>query len=77
AGNPGDRIQKFDANGNFLASFGSHGSGNGEFNCIGHLGFDHHDHLFATDSGNNRVVEMDSDTGAFLATYDLSGSSDS
>ena len=51
-----DRIQKFDANGGYLASFGEHGDGDGQFNFITGLHFDGDGRLYVADSFNHRVT---------------------
>ena len=49
------RIQKFDSNGTFLASYGSYGSGNGQFAVQQGLSIDAQDRLYVADTYNNRI----------------------
>jgi len=51
-----NRIQQFDTNGNFIASFGSSGSDVGQFNTPKGLTYDSVGTLYIVDSGNNRIV---------------------
>jgi len=51
-----NRIQQFDANGNFTVSFGSSGSDVGQFNMPKGLTYDSAGTLYIVDSGNNRIV---------------------
>jgi len=69
-----NRIEKFDANGKFLAQFGSKGSGNGQFSeprgiainpCNGNL--------VVVDSGNGRVQQLKPD-GTFVSSFGSKGS---
>jgi len=50
-----DRIRTFDSNGNLLSSFGSLGSGDGQFNEFAYLTFKGSSILYVGDTGNNRV----------------------
>lgn len=66
------RIQKFDADGNFLFQWGSLGSGAGQFNGPFDLAFDRNGHIFVTDYNNQRVQKF-SASGAFLRQWGGSG----
>ena len=62
-----DRVEKFSATGQFLASYGAKGSGNGQFN--GPTGIDINKssgNVYVVDSGNDRIEELSS-TGTFVA----------
>jgi DNA-binding beta-propeller fold protein YncE len=79
------RIQKFDSNGQFLATLGSAGSGDGQFNFVwgdpnhelpgAGLAFDAQGNLYVTDMGNVRVQKFDKD-GNFLAKWGSQGTGD-
>jgi hypothetical protein len=51
-----NRIQQFDTNGVFIASFGSSGSAVGQFNTPKGLTYDSTGILYIVDSGNSRIV---------------------
>jgi len=63
-----NRIQKFDSNGTFLATWGSEGSGNGQFSWPRGIAVDVSGMVYVADRGNNRIQKFDSN-GAFLATW--------
>jgi sugar lactone lactonase YvrE len=58
------RIQKFDSEGNFLASFGRHGQGPGEFQYPQSIDIDDEGNMYIADSGNQKVNILKPD-GAF------------
>ncbi|MEW5802555.1 MAG: MopE-related protein [bacterium] len=70
-----DRIQKFDRNGTFLATWGSFGSEHGQFNYPSGIAVDGNGNVYVTDIGNNRIQKFDPD-GTFLATWESWGSGD-
>ncbi len=49
------RIQKFDPNGHFLASFGRQGQGPGEFQYPHSIDIDSEGNLYVSDSGNQKI----------------------
>ncbi len=59
------RIQKFDSRGNFIMTWGSYGSGNGQFEYPSGVALDANGNIYVADSGNNRVQIFDN-TGIFL-----------
>ena len=70
-----ERVQKFDANGNFLTKWGSSGQGAGQFGWP--VGIAAHTdtsvdppqtHVYVADHWNNRIQEFDAD-GNFLKTW--------
>ena len=67
-----NRIQKFDGAGNFLAKWGTPGSGNGEFNNPVCVAVDDKGYVYVTDYGNNRVQKFDSD-GSFVLKWGSKG----
>lgn len=75
AGN--DRVQKFDLDGKFIAMWGSHGRGEGQFDCahVCMIAANADGNIFVTDIGNARVQEFDGQ-GTFLATWGSFGSGD-
>ena len=50
-----DRVQKFNAEGEFLFAFGKSGSGNGEFNRPAGIDVDLHGDIYIADRGNDRI----------------------
>ena len=62
------RIVKFDKNGKFLKTWGTHGDGPGEFNVPHTLAFDSKGRLFVGDRANNRIQIFDQD-GNFIAQW--------
>ncbi len=50
-----DSMQKFDSNGNFIAKWGSYGSGNGQFNSPQGVAVDAGGKVYVADAGNNRI----------------------
>jgi len=69
--NPNHRIEKFDANGNFLAQWGSYGSGDGQFTYPFGVAVDSSGKVYVADTGNVRIQKFDAN-GAFLSKFDLS-----
>lgn len=63
-----NRVQKFDAIGNFLGKFGSSGSGNGQFASPNGLGIDNAGNLYVADSNNSRVQKFDN-TGTYVTQW--------
>lgn len=68
-----NRIQKFDNNGNFIATYSGFGVFGG-FNLPGGLVFDASGNLLVAECGNNRISEMDS-TGQIIKVFGGYGSS--
>jgi len=62
-----NRIQKFDASGTFVTTWGSAGSGNGQFSNPTGVATDGSGNVYVVD-GNNRIQEFDAN-GAFLTTW--------
>ena len=62
------RIMKFDKSGNFIATFGHLGSGDGEFKGPHVLAFDSQGRLFVADRSNSRVAIFDRN-GKFLTAW--------
>ncbi len=70
-----DRVQTFTNTSTFINSWGSTGSGNGQFlDPIG-IAVDGDGNVYVTDWGNNRVQKFTSD-GAFLTKWGSPGSGD-
>lgn len=68
-----DRIQKFDAQGNYLREWGKHGSQPGEFVRPQQLVLDDKDRLWVADSCNHRIQVFDLD-GKLLFLWGTPGS---
>jgi DNA-binding beta-propeller fold protein YncE len=67
------RVQKFSKDGKFLAKFGSHGIGDGEFNMPWGITIDNHGDIFIADWRNDRIQKFSPD-GKFLMKFGSSGS---
>lgn len=67
------RIQAFDSLGNFISSFGSSGSGTGQFNTPQGLAVDGQGRVIVADRGNNRLVFLDFDGQSFTYHGSLGG----
>lgn len=73
------RVVKFDASGKPVLTFGSRGSGDGQFSFIsentGYLALDTRGNLYVADPDNARVDKFDS-AGKFLQAWQISNESD-
>ena len=67
------RVQKFDASGNFVSTWGSSGGGNGQFNNPRGIAVDNSGNVYVADTNNNRVQEFDAN-GNFVSTWGSFGS---
>lgn len=63
-----NRIQIFDANGNFVRQFGSRGSHDGQLNEPCGVGVDAEGHVWVADTWNHRIVHFGPD-GRFLSAF--------
>ncbi len=61
------RVQKFDAEGKFLAQVGGNGSGEGQFNEPWGIAVDLEGNLWVADTFNHRIQKFDSDFNFLLA----------
>ena len=68
-----DRIQKFSPEGQFIASFGESGTGDGQFHRPSAVAVDSQGYVYVADWGNERVQVLDPD-GGFVVS--LRGESD-
>jgi DNA-binding beta-propeller fold protein YncE len=68
-----DRIQKFDAQGNFLVQWGGHGAEPGEFVRPQNLAIDDEDQIWVADAGNHRIQVFDT-SGNLVSIWGTSGS---
>lgn len=74
AGRNTNQVQKYDSNGNLLATWGGPGSGNGQFNDPEGIAVDSERRLvYVTDSNNNRIQRFDLN-GKFLGIAGSFGS---
>lgn len=71
ADNGNHRIQAFDNMGNFVAEFGSHGSGAGQFDDPQGLAVDPNGRVIVVDRGNNRLalLSFDGEHFAYLDSF--------
>ncbi|MBI2953768.1 MAG: DUF11 domain-containing protein [Chloroflexi bacterium] len=70
-----DRIQKFDANGNFITAWGVSGRGDAEFSYPEGVAVDGNGNVYVLDGANGRIQKFDAD-GSFIAKWNSSGSDD-
>jgi DNA-binding beta-propeller fold protein YncE len=63
-----NRIQVFDSNGNFLRSFGSSGTGEGQLGGIGGIAIDPEGNVYVSEPDNNRISLFDIN-GNFITTF--------
>jgi len=70
-----DKIEIFDSSGNFLSSFGSTGTGDGQFNNPIGVDVDSSDRIIVSDSANMNVQVFDS-SGNFLSSFGSTGTGD-
>jgi len=66
--NPNARVTKFSKDGKFLKTWGSKGTGHGEFDGAHGLAFDSQGRLFVADRTNNRIQIFDQD-GRWIAEW--------
>ncbi|MFC1696623.1 6-bladed beta-propeller, partial [Pseudomonadota bacterium] len=65
-----NRIQKFDAEGNFLLEWGTIGSGEGQFRAAADVSFDSEGTLYAVDVMNSRIQKFDT-AGQYLGEWPI------
>lgn len=71
-----NRVERFDAEGNYLSQFGSAGSGNGQFQEPRTVAVDQSDgSVYVLDMGNARVQKFDA-AGSFVEEFGSAGSGD-
>jgi hypothetical protein len=54
-------VAKFDKNGKFVKSWGSTGSGQGQFSVVAGLAIDAQNNVYVADKGNKRIQVFDAD----------------
>jgi hypothetical protein len=64
------RIAKYDRNGDWVKSWGTRGSGPGQFNLPHAIVVDRNDHVYVGDRSNRRVQVFDAD-GTFLRMFSI------
>ena len=67
-----NRIQKFDANGNFLLKWGSEGTNDSQFDRPEAIAVDASGDVYVVDSNNHRIQKFDA-TGNFLLKWGSQG----
>lgn len=55
----GNRVQKFNANGQFILKWGSQGSGEGQFNAPQQVAVDQNGNIYVVDRDNHRIQKFD------------------
>jgi DNA-binding beta-propeller fold protein YncE len=70
-----DRIQKFSADGSFLMSWGSSGSGDGQFQSPSGIAVDADGSVYVADTHNQRIQKFDAN-GTFLTKWGSFGTGD-
>ena len=73
-GRENSRVSKFDSNGKFITSWGSKGSGNGQFNENHGIDIDSSGNVYVVDTRNNRIQKFSSD-GTFIHKWGSTGCS--
>ena len=68
----GDRVQKFNSDGELLTQWGGSGSEPGQFRRPTGIAIDRFDQVYVAESGNSRVQKFSSD-GEWLATFGANG----
>ncbi len=66
-------IVKYDTSWNIVTSWGSNGSGDGQFSTIWGMGIDSADNVYVSDANLNRIQKFDSD-GNYLLQWGTAGS---
>jgi len=67
-----ERIQKFDSAGNFVTKWGSHGTGDGQFNHLWGITMDKDENIYVSDSCNHRIEKFDS-SGKYITKWGIEG----
>jgi hypothetical protein len=64
------RIAKYDADGNWVASYGAPGTGSGQFNTLHSMVIDAQDRIYIADRGNRRIQVLDT-AGKVLSIFTI------
>jgi sugar lactone lactonase YvrE len=64
------RVAKYDSNGDWVKSWGSKGTGPGQFNTPHSIAIDRDDNIYVGDRGNHRVQVFDTE-GTFLRMFSI------
>jgi DNA-binding beta-propeller fold protein YncE len=67
-----DRVERYDALGNFLLAWGGAGSGNGQFTNPQGIAIDSTGDVYVADTGNNRIEKFDA-SGTYITQWSSSG----
>jgi len=70
-----DKIHELQADGTLIRSFGSRGSGNGQFNNPVELAMGPNNRIYVTDQDNHRIQILERD-GTFVSVFGTNGSGD-
>jgi len=64
------RVAKYDAEGNWVGSFGAPGTGPGQFNTLHSMVIDNQDRIYIADRGNRRIQVLDT-SGKVLSIFTI------
>ena len=70
-----DKIHELEANGTLITSFGSYGSGNGQFNNPTELAIGPNNRIYVTDTNNHRIQILERN-GTFVKAFGINGTGD-
>ncbi|MBI5376716.1 MAG: SMP-30/gluconolactonase/LRE family protein [Candidatus Schekmanbacteria bacterium] len=71
----GSTIIRFDSDGNFITSWGSYGTSDGQFKLPSAAAVDSSGYVYIADTGNNRIQKFDSN-GNFIKKWGTAGTGD-
>jgi hypothetical protein len=69
------RIEKFTSGGSFIMSWGTNGTGNGQFSAPEGIAIDASDNVYVADTGNHRIQKFNT-SGTFVTKWGTNGTAD-